>query len=90
MKRQARLKIGKSYIKPDGFDSETNTIYEFYGDYWHGNPKSFDQDTTHHLRKVPLGQLYSATMEREKLIKEAGYNLVSIWEKDWKESLKTK
>ena len=24
----------------DGYDPATNTIYEFLGDYWHGNPKT--------------------------------------------------
>jgi len=29
-------------IKVDGYDVETNTVYEFLGDYWHGNPKIFN------------------------------------------------
>ena len=27
----------------DGFCKDTNTIYEFHGDYWHGNPKLTNQ-----------------------------------------------
>lgn len=24
--------------KVDGFCEQTNTVYEYHGDYWHGNP----------------------------------------------------
>ena len=26
----------------DGYDSKTNTIYEFNGDFWHGNPNIYN------------------------------------------------
>ena len=86
--RQATLKIGKTWIKTDAFNPNTNTVYEFYGDYWHGNPVKFDPNKIHHLRKVPLGELYQKTMDREVMIKQAGYNIVSIWESDWKKIAK--
>ncbi|MCK5019133.1 MAG: zinc-ribbon domain-containing protein, partial [Candidatus Peribacteraceae bacterium] len=28
-------------IRVDGFDPATNTVYEFLGDYWHGNPEVY-------------------------------------------------
>ena len=31
-------KIPNTRLKADGYCKETNTIYEFHGDYWHGNP----------------------------------------------------
>jgi hypothetical protein len=35
-----RLKEWKR--KPvDGYDENTNTVYEYLGDYWHGNPEKF-------------------------------------------------
>jgi hypothetical protein len=39
--RQVTVKLGNKRIIADGFDPKTNTIYEFYGDFWHGNPKIF-------------------------------------------------
>jgi hypothetical protein len=86
--RQATLKIGKTWVKTDAFDPRTNTVYEFYGDYWHGNPAKFDPNKIHHLRKISLGDLYRATIAREELIKQAGYNVVSIWESDWEKIAK--
>lgn len=82
--RHCRIYIGNSYIKPDGFDPDTNTIYEFYGDYFHGNPLIYQSDHVNKKNKKQCGDLYKETMERERLIKEAGYNLVFIWESEWK------
>lgn len=73
-------------ITVDGFDSKTNTVYEFYGDYWHGNPKKFDQNkiNVRTPKKKTFGELYLETLERESKIKQAGYNLISIWESDYR------
>lgn len=64
----------------DGFDSTTNTIYEYYGDYWHGNPKTHSaMDYNSHLR-VTFGELLQRTVEREQRLRKAGYNLVTRWQ----------
>jgi hypothetical protein len=76
-------------IKPDAFDPTTNTVYEFYGDYWHGNPNRFNLDKIHHIRKVSLRELYEKTITREQLIISAGYKIISMWELDWKNVCKT-
>ncbi|MGI0076637.1 MAG: hypothetical protein ACREAU_04425 [Nitrosopumilaceae archaeon] len=68
-------------IKVDGYCKETNTIYEFYGDYWHGNPAVYKQN--HKLLGKTAGQLYTRTLKKENNIKKLGYNFVSIWEKDY-------
>jgi len=82
--RHCRIYINDSYIKPDGFDPKTNIIYEFYGDYFHGNPKIYSAETLNHKNKKKCGDLYKETIEREEMIKNAGYKIVSIWESDWK------
>lgn len=81
--RQQRIKIGNSYIKPDGFDPDTKTIYEFYGDYFHGNPRVYDPMMINHKNGKTLGELYQKTLAREQLIIQAGYKIISIWELDW-------
>jgi hypothetical protein len=35
------------------------------------------------ISKKTFGELYLKTMEKERLIKESGYNLITIWEDDW-------
>ncbi len=68
----------------DGYDPITNTIYEFYGDYWHGNPKKFPSHkiNTRTPAKKTFGQLYEDTLKRELLLKDAGYKVISVWEGD--------
>lgn len=82
--RYNRIKLGKSFIKPDAYDPKTNTIYEFYGDFWHGNPKIYDPQEENKAVKKTFGQLYKNTLKRERALKKAGYKLVFIWEDDWK------
>ena len=77
-----QVKIGKHRV--DGFDPITKTIYEFYGDYWHGNPQIYNPIDLNPTNKKKYADLYSKTISREKEIKDLGYNIVSIWESDFK------
>lgn len=85
--RDKRLKIGNKTIIADGFNPDTNTIYEFNGDYWHGNPAVYNPADIHPLIKRTFGEIYNQTLEKEKLIKEAGFNLVVMWEHDFTRQL---
>lgn len=68
----------------DGYDPLTNTIYEFYGDYWHGNPKTYQGKLFNKRTKCTMNELYQKTIARSVLLKAKGYNLIEIWESDWK------
>jgi G:T-mismatch repair DNA endonuclease (very short patch repair protein) len=64
----------------DGYCRETNTVYEYHGDYWHGNPRKYKQTDIHPHRKVTYGELYRRTLRRDRKIKSLGYNLMVKWE----------
>lgn len=81
--RQAKIRINGKLLKPDAYDPITNTVYEFYGDFWHGNPAIYDFQDFNGAVKKTYGELYNKTIEKEILIKAAGYNLITIWESDW-------
>ena len=76
-------KIPKTRYYADGFCRDTNTIYEYHGDYWHGNPIIFPSDDFNKSTKCTYGELYDNTCKRESEIRGLGYNLVVIWESDW-------
>jgi hypothetical protein len=82
--RNIHLKIDNKRFNIDGFDPHTNTIYEFYGDYWHGNILKFAPNDINKRTKKTFGEIYTKTIERETILKQAGYNLITIWESDWK------
>jgi G:T-mismatch repair DNA endonuclease (very short patch repair protein) len=86
--RNVRIKIDGKLFKVDGYDPITNTIYEFNGDYFHGNPKIFPSDKENKTTHCTHGELYARTLLKEQTLKNAGYNVISIWESDFKESLK--
>ena len=67
----------------DGFDPITNTIYEFYGDYWHGNPKRYAPNEINIMTKCTMEELYEKTMIRKNKCIELGYKYVEIWESQW-------
>ncbi|MGI0075915.1 MAG: DUF7487 domain-containing protein [Nitrosopumilaceae archaeon] len=77
-------KVPGTRIKVDGYCQKTNTIYEFYGDYYHGNPKIFESNYITFMYKT-AGELYQQTLQRQNKIKELGYNLVVIWENEFRD-----
>ena len=70
-------------IRVDAFVPETNTVYEFLGDYWHGNPEVYDENQEHPVLHKTFGQLYDETKARVSRLEEAGYKVVYVWEKDY-------
>lgn len=77
--------IKNSKYSADGYCEETNTIYEFHGCFWHGCPKCYKPDDINKVTKSYFKELYDKTIEREKFIQTQGYNLITIWEHEWKE-----
>jgi hypothetical protein len=86
--RQYFIKIKDSYYKVDGYDPITNTIYEFYGDFWHGNPKIYNESEFNNVINKTFGELYKKTINRESFIKSHNYNLIFIWESEFKKNIK--
>lgn len=78
-------KIPDTRYKVDGYCESTNTIYEFHGDVFHGNPRRFRRgDKCHPFNKhVTAGELYRRTQKKVDVLKKMGYNVVEIWEMDW-------
>ena len=72
-----KSKASFSELSLDGYSNKTNTVYEFYGDYFHGNPQ------VNHKDMETAQNLYNATLEREVILKLLGFNLQTIWESDW-------
>lgn len=78
------ISIPGTKYKADGYSMYTNTIYEFHGSYWHGCPKIYNPDDINVVCNKTFGELYEKTKKREQLIIDKGYNLVTMWESDWK------
>lgn len=68
------------YVIVDGFDPDTNTVYEYYGKYWHGHPEFTDHSKICPYTNSTFGELYENTKRRELILIQLGYQVVSQWE----------
>lgn len=70
----------------DGFDSETNTVYEFHGDVFHGNLDIYGPDDTCHPfnKSITADELWQKTFDKMQDIHNKGYRLIYIWEFDYR------
>jgi hypothetical protein len=73
----------------DGYNKQTNTIYEFQGDFWHGNPDVYDLDTINNKLNISFRELYDKTLEKIHKLEDMGYNVIYIWENDWTKGIKS-
>ncbi len=76
-------KIPGSRYYADGYSDEELCIFEYHGDYWHGNPKIYNQEEINKSTRTTFGELYEKTLEKQRFCEESGYNYVSIWESEW-------
>ena len=81
--------VFKCKYKCDGYFQINNKKYvvEFHGDYWHGNPKVYNPESICKFRSLTFDELYKKTMDRMKRIKAMGYEVIYIWERDYKNYL---
>ena len=81
--RQKRININGTTISADAYDPISNTIYEYWGDFWHGNTKIYKMTDINPVTKKTYGELYEATQKKRNLILNNGYALVEIWGSDF-------
>ncbi len=74
--------------KADGYSLELNIVFEYYGNVFHGNPEVFARDKVFIKNHKTYGEMYDYTMKREEEIKQMGYKLVTIWERDWLKAIR--
>ena len=76
----------------DGFDQEINTIYEFYGCYFHGCSRCFprNRDVRRNCHKDrTVNEVYYTTEKKAAMLRQAGYQVIEKWECDFNPDKKT-
>jgi len=68
----------------DYYLPDYNLIIEFYGDYWHCNPKFYNNDYFHKIMKIQAKNVWKRDKERILYIFEKNFNkkitILIIWE----------
>ena len=70
----------------DGYDPQSNTIYEFNGCFFHGCTECYpsNRHTKHAVNADrTIEELWRATQAKEAALCNYGYNLQVMWEHDW-------
>ncbi len=71
--KEKEISLNDKIIKVDGYHKETKTIFEFFGDYYHGNPKVYPK----------MKDKYDESLLRLSELNYKGYNIVYVWESDY-------
>ena len=67
-------------IPVDGYEPESNTIFQYHGCKWHGCPCRKRKERNSLEEELIAEQRYAKTIELEKKMKEQGFKIVSVWE----------
>ena len=70
--------IPNSRYKADGYAENINTIFEFHGDFWHGNPEVFHPYKINKVAKKTFGNLYKATLKKENIFSLGAGSMTSV------------
>ena len=68
----------------DVYIPSLNLIIEYFGDYWHCNPKKYDSNFFNKKKGKFAWELWEYDKNKIDLIKSYGYNLEVVWEGDLK------
>jgi G:T-mismatch repair DNA endonuclease (very short patch repair protein)/glutathione peroxidase-family protein len=83
----------EKHIKPYFVDIfiKPNKIIEVYGDYWHGNPKFYEEGSELNLPtgKIKVEEKWEKDKNRKEYLQEQGYKILTIWEDDIKNDLES-
>jgi len=60
-----------------------NKIIEYYGDYYHCNPKIYKKHYYHKKLKCTAEEKWKKDLEKKKILEQNGYKLLIVWENDY-------
>jgi len=87
-KKHKNFKLSNSNHQAD-IVIEPNYVIEVFGDYWHCNPKKYDGESTHKIRRnvVKVKDVWKYDKYIIDEMKEQGYQVLVVWESELKDEL---
>lgn len=82
---ERRLRHGSANFLVDGYDPDTNTVYEFHGCFDHGCPKCNPNRQQKHLKHngLTIQEVYEKTLDKTEKLRALGYCVVEKWSCEW-------
>jgi predicted nucleic acid-binding Zn-ribbon protein len=78
--RQIEINLNNKKFVVDALVDKT--IYEYYGSYWHGDPRTTQPNQLIGKNKRRANELYTSTIKRQLLLEQHGYEVRFVWEYD--------
>ena len=79
--------VGREKFRVDGFHKNSNTVLEFLGCVFHGCSKCFKDDLFSIFGGRTMRYLRMQVDSRKAKLIEQGFNVIFIWECEWKEMM---
>ena len=79
--RKSTIKINKKWFYPD-IRIDKNIIIEFYGNYWHANPRIYKKnDIIHH--NLTAEQIWHDNKKRIKILENNRFKVFIVWQDEY-------
>lgn len=73
-----------SNMKVDIISFDKKIAIEYNGDYYHCNPKSWNEEDFNDSIKMSAGEKWTSDRNRRFALQRLGFRVIVIWESDWK------
>lgn len=84
--RKTTIRINKRWFYPD-IRIDKNIIIEFYGNYWHANPRIYKEgNIVHH--KIIAKQIWENDKKRIKMLEDSGFKVFIVWQDEYQNNRK--
>jgi hypothetical protein len=74
---------GSRWYKLDCINPQNNHVVEFQGDFWHANPSFYEASEILYRGKTSQ-EIWNEDAERLNFLKKKGYQVLIVWEYDWR------
>lgn len=82
------IRANDRWFFPDIVEEELKIIIEFYGNFWHRNPKMFlPEDIS--CNNLASKEIWEKDNIRQKELEMLGYTVYIVWEEDYKQDRQT-
>ncbi len=83
-------RLGRRQLAVDGWCKEKQRVYQFHGCYWHGHRCALNLDAGGHPKVFnetkgrDMSELREETRKNTAYLRKLGYDVVELWECEWK------
>lgn len=82
LEEKRTVRVGDKWFFPDIVDLKGGIIIEFYGDYWHANPKLYGKGEVF-KNKLTAQQIWDKDWERIRGLEGIGFKVFVVWQSEY-------